>query len=144
MSTGLFVPVREIPSFSGLLEGMHSFLSRFFERVERITIGVSLAGGLDLSKGLILVQDHEQDLFCWISFSEVPEELREDSEHDLPVVAQVLTRSEKSVFLSVVVAYAIGMTLGGRVVYDDGHIYFDAKKDFYSFLEVEEYILARA
>ncbi|WP_165669269.1 hypothetical protein [Metapseudomonas otitidis] len=143
MSIGLLVPVRGIPKFSELLEGVFSFLSKFFEGAGKMTVGVNLAGGLDLSQGLIIVQDHEQDLFCWVSFSEIPDELREDSEHDLPVVAQILTRSERSILFSVAVSYAVGMMLGGRFVYDDGHIYFDSKKDFYSLLEVGEYIATR-
>ncbi|GAB7532010.1 hypothetical protein PS3A_44250 [Pseudomonas sp. 3A(2025)] len=143
MATGLFVPVKRIPVFSELLDGIALFLSRFFVTTGGITVGVNLAGGLDLSKGLIIVQDHEQSQFCRVSFSEVSIESREISEYDLPIVAQVITRPESSFYFSVAVSYAIGMSLGGRVVYDDGHIYFDAKKDVYSLLEVEQYLMAK-
>ncbi|MGC5700177.1 hypothetical protein J4P02_08215 [Pseudomonas sp. NFXW11] len=143
MSAGLFVPIRVVPDFQNLVGELFTFLSGFFKSAGQLKVGVNLGGGGELIDSLVFVSDHEQKLLCWISFMEVAEDLRENSEVDLPIIAQVTRSSIEHMLFSVAVAYLIGKTFGGRVIYDDAHVYFDCQKDVYAFSEVEKYLTAR-
>ncbi len=143
MSAGLFVPIRVVPDFKSLLGGLFTFLSGFFISAGQLRVGVNLGGGGELIDSFVFVHDQEQKPLCWISFMEVAEDLREISEVDLPIVAQVTRSSKHNMLFSVAVACAIGKAFGGRVVYDDAQVYFDCKKDVYTLLESEEYLSVR-
>lgn len=140
MSSGLFIPIFELPTFEGLLEKLSLSLSKCGVPVDKVTVGIGLSMGLDLLDSLVLIQDVERELFCWLSFSNIDQSMREDSDQDLPVMAHVLSRSENSRLFCVAVSYAIAAGFGGRVIYDDAHAYFDNGADSLSLSDVELYI----
>ncbi|BAQ73829.1 uncharacterized protein POS17_2135 [Pseudomonas sp. Os17] len=143
MSSGLFVPIKEVPNFQSLLRELLTFLSGFFLEAGQLRVGVSLGGGGELIDSFVFVHDQEQEPLCWIGFMRLPEDSREVSEVDLPIVAEVTRSSKENMLFSVAVACAIGKAFGGRVIYDDAHVYFDCKKDVYTLLESEEYLSVR-
>lgn len=140
MASGLFAPIFELPTFEGLLEKLSLSLAKCGVPVGKVIVGVGLGNGLDLLDKLILVQDIEGEVFCWLSFSNIDQLMREEPEQDLSVMAHVLSRSASSRLFCVAVSYAIAAGFGGRIIYDDSHSYFDSGADSLSLPEVELYL----
>ncbi|MBD9653998.1 hypothetical protein IB239_04115 [Pseudomonas sp. PDM12] len=123
MSNGLHVPVMMLPRFDELVEAINHPLIELKMSVKDVVVGIGVGKGVNLNDKFVLVQNLEKDNLCWVSFFFLEETIREESEQDLPVMAHVFSRLKKNSSFAIAVAYAIASGLGGRIIYDDAHLY---------------------
>ncbi len=123
MSSDLYVPILRLPTFSEFVEGINHPLLELSVDVANMVVGMGVGKGVHLTDHFVLVQDLEKDVSCWVSFSFFEESIREEPEQDLPYMAHVFSRAKKNRSITTAIAYAVGSGFGGRIIYDDAHLF---------------------
>ncbi|MDF9755861.1 hypothetical protein ACVWY1_002295 [Pseudomonas sp. TE6288] len=128
MAASLFVPVTRVPEFEELKNWLQEALSALGFVVNRVTVGVNLVGTSDLLSNMIYIFDHERNVCCWVTFLSADDCLLEEDEFGMPFIAHISGSVGKGRNLALAVSYSVGVGGGGKVVYDDGCLYFDDQK----------------
>ena len=129
MTQTFLVPLSRIPlDLAQVQSAIIQGLGEFGHIAPAIWYQTSKSGTHALEEGDVQVQGRSPEDACRVAFYGLDIGAREPAESDLAYMASV--SKPGSLWFAGAIAFGLAMTFGGRVVYDDSHIFGSA--DFYT------------